>query len=53
MRAARALQNWSVPDLAEAARVSVSTIRRIEDNDAPVRPRAQNLAALQQALEAA
>lgn len=53
MRAARALQNWSVPDLAEAAQVSVSTIRRIEDNDAPVRPRAQNLAALQQALEAA
>lgn len=33
VRAARALLNWSIQDLANAADVSVSTIRRIEEHD--------------------
>jgi transcriptional regulator with XRE-family HTH domain len=32
VRAARAILNWSVRDLAEASGVSSSTIRRIEDD---------------------
>jgi PAS domain S-box-containing protein len=35
IRAARAIVNWSVRDLADAAHVSVSTIRRLEDFDGP------------------
>jgi PAS domain S-box-containing protein len=33
VRAARALLNWSIQDLADAADVSVSTVRRIEEHD--------------------
>ena len=32
IRAARAMLGWSVIDLARAARLSVSTIKRMEDN---------------------
>ena len=50
-RAARALLNWSQLQLAEAATVSVSTIRDFETGKRV--PIANNLAALQTALEAA
>jgi DNA-binding transcriptional regulator YiaG len=50
-RAARAMLNWSQPDLAKAANVGQSTITRFECNART--PRASNLAAIQAALEAA
>lgn len=31
IRAARAMLDWSMTDLAKAARVSVSTVKRVED----------------------
>jgi transcriptional regulator with XRE-family HTH domain len=50
-RAARALINWSQPQLAGASGVSVSTIRDFETGKrAPI---GNNLAAMQRALEAA
>jgi len=50
-RAARALLNWSQPQLAEASGTSVSTIRDFETGKRT--PIANNLAAIRQALEAA
>ena len=50
-RAARALLNWSQPQLAEASRVSVSTIRDFETGKRS--PIDNNLAAIRAALEAA
>jgi transcriptional regulator with XRE-family HTH domain len=50
-RAARALINWSQPQLAEASGVSVSTIRDFETGKRT--PIGNNLAALQRALESA
>jgi len=35
LRAARGILNWSVRDLAEAARISASTIRRLEEINGP------------------
>lgn len=50
-RGARGLLAWTMPQLAEAAGVSVSTINSFELERR--RPIAANLAALQRALEAA
>ncbi|HEY0330769.1 MAG TPA: helix-turn-helix transcriptional regulator [Rhodopseudomonas sp.] len=50
-RAARALINWSQPQLAEASRTGVSTIRDFETGKRT--PIANNLTAIQAALEAA
>jgi transcriptional regulator with XRE-family HTH domain len=50
-RAARALINWSQPQLAEASGAGVSTIRDFETGKRT--PIANNLAALRTALEAA
>ena len=50
-RAARALINWSQPQLAEAACVSVSTIRDFETSKR--RPIDNNLHAIRKALEVA
>lgn len=50
-RAARALLNWSQERLAEAARVSVTTLRNFERG--ATTPVVNNLAAIQAALEAA
>jgi transcriptional regulator with XRE-family HTH domain len=50
-RAARALLNWSQPELAEASRVSVSTIRDFETGKRS--PIDNNLTAIRAALESA
>lgn len=50
-RAARALMNWTQPQLAEAAGVSPSTLRDFESGKRT--PIANNLAAIRAALESA
>lgn len=52
LRAARGVLNWSVRELSEAAAVSSSTIRRLEELDGPPPGREDALAPLQAALEA-
>lgn len=54
IRAARALLDWSQPGLADRAGVSMGTIRRMEDSAiGPGRSSAENVAAVQKAIEAA
>lgn len=54
IRAARALLEWSQPDLVQATGLSLTTIRRMEDNDiGPARSSAANVQAVQSALETA
>ena len=53
IRAARGLTGMSKDDLAAAAKVSVSTLNRLEDSASSVRPRADTLLAVRRALEAA
>ncbi len=53
MRAARALLRWSADDLAQASRVGLSTIKRTEAADGPVRLTAANMESIRRALEAA
>lgn len=50
-RAARALLNWTQPQLAEAAHVGLSTIRDFETGKR--QPIVNNLAAISSALESA
>lgn len=50
-RAARALLDWSQPDLVEASGIGRSTITRFERGNRT--PHASNLAAIRAALEAA
>ena len=50
-RAARGLMDWTQDALAQAAGVGITTIRTFEKGAS--RPVAQNLAAMQRALEAA
>lgn len=47
IRGARAMLDWSMVDLSRAARVSVSTVKRIEDGEAGH----ASLSLLQDALE--
>ncbi|NIA71627.1 helix-turn-helix transcriptional regulator [Pelagibius litoralis] len=50
-RAARALLRWSIPDLAKASRVSISTINGFElERRSPI---PANITAIKAALEAA
>lgn len=52
-RAARAILNWTVKDVAEAANVSVSTIRRLEENDGPSNLRGDIVTTIRTAFETA
>jgi PAS domain S-box-containing protein len=52
LRAARGILNWSVRELSQAAGVSSSTIRRLEENDGPPSGREDALTPLKAALEA-
>lgn len=53
IRAARALVDWSQPQLAEASRLSMPTIRRMEGPLGPGRSTAVNVDAVRKALEGA
>lgn len=53
LRAARALRNLTMRDLAAASGVSLATVMRAEAVDGPPSITRPNLAALQTALEAA
>jgi transcriptional regulator with XRE-family HTH domain len=53
IRAARALLGWSGAELAEAAGLSLQTIRRMESAIGPARSAAINVEAVQRALETA
>jgi hypothetical protein len=53
IRAARALLRWTALDLANASKVGVATIRRVEVVDGEISATVANQAALRQALEAA
>ena len=50
LRAARALLGWSMQDMAAAAEISVSTVKRLEDGEISIR--ASNMARVVQALQA-
>ena len=51
IRAARALLGWNGSQLAEAAGLSLQTIRRMESDLGPGRSAAANVDAVQRALE--
>lgn len=53
IRAARALLDWTQPDLAREAGLSLPTIRRMEGAMGPGRSSATNVDAVTRALEAA
>jgi len=53
LRAARALIRWSAQDLANASKVGVATIRRVETLEGELPVTAANQAAIRRALEAA
>ena len=54
IRAARALLGWSQSDLVREAKLSLTTVKRMEADDiGPGRSSAANLSAVQAALEAA
>jgi PAS domain S-box-containing protein len=50
-RAARAILNWTVKDVADATKVSVSTIRRLEESDGPSNLRGDIASAIRAAFE--
>lgn len=52
IRAARGLLNWSTKKLAEQSKVSISTIKRMEESDDVPSAMATNMQAIQSALEA-
>jgi transcriptional regulator with XRE-family HTH domain len=53
MRAARALLRWDQTQLAEASKVSVPSIKRLEGQPGPLAAQERTIDALQSALEAA
>ena len=53
LRAARALLRWSAQELANASKVGVATIRRVEVIEGEIPVASANEAALRKALEAA
>jgi PAS domain S-box-containing protein len=50
-RAARAILNWTVKDISEAAKVSISTIKRLEESDGPSNLRSDIANAIRSAFE--
>ena len=53
LRAARALLRWSAVELAQASKVGVATIRRVEVMEGDIPVTSANEAAIRRALEAA
>ena len=53
LRAARGLLGWSQADLAENAGIGLSTVKRMEASDGPIRGIADSIWKVQRALEAA
>jgi transcriptional regulator with XRE-family HTH domain len=53
IKAARALLDWSQEELADAARVSIPTIKRLEANDGPLGGRSDTADKIQRALQRA
>jgi hypothetical protein len=53
LRAARALLRWSALDLANASKVGVATIRRVEVLEGEIPVTSANAEAIRRALEAA
>jgi len=53
LRAARGLLEWSQSQLAEAAGLSLPTIKRMESDKGPGKSSAENVDAIQRALETA
>ena len=53
IRAARALLDWTQPQLAEASRLSVPTVRRMESSRGPSASTPANVESLRRALEEA
>src|SRR5271165_6106393 len=52
IRAARALLRWEQRDLAEASKVSLPSIKRLEANRGPLAAQARTIEAMRAALEA-
>jgi transcriptional regulator with XRE-family HTH domain len=52
LRAARALLDWTQPKLAEVAKLSVPTVRRMESARGPSASTVANVEAVRRALEA-
>jgi transcriptional regulator with XRE-family HTH domain len=53
LRAARALLGWRQEDIAEAAKISVATIRRIESQEGPLTGYVSTILKIQGAFEQA
>jgi transcriptional regulator with XRE-family HTH domain len=53
LRAARALLGWRQEDVAQAAKISVATIRRIESQEGPLTGYVSTLVRIQAAFEQA
>ena len=53
LRAARALLGWRQEDIAQAAKISVATIRRIESQEGPLTGYVSTLVKIQAAFEQA
>jgi transcriptional regulator with XRE-family HTH domain len=51
LRAARALLGWRQEDIAQAAKISVATIRRIESQEGPLAGYVSTLVKIQAAFE--
>ncbi len=51
LRAARGLLGWSQTHLAEASKLGIATIKRMEGERGPLRSSAENVLKVQQALE--
>jgi len=53
LRAARALLGWRQEDVAQAAKISVATVRRIESQEGPLTGYVSTLVKIQEAFQQA